>query len=122
MTSTTCETSIVLKSDTRGRVLTPAKDREALMDAFEQSGMSGTVFARLHGIRYSTFAHWRRVRRRRRQAAESAQTAFQEVSIQANGPAAHALTVELPGGGRFKLDRADQLPMAAALLRYMESR
>ena len=123
MTSTsTSETSIVLKSDTRGRVLTPAKDREALMDTFEQSGMSGAAFARLHGIRYSTFAHWRRVRRLRRQAAEPAQATFQEITLQAEGPASHTLTVELPGGGRFTLDRADQLPMAAALLRYMESR
>lgn len=122
MTSTTSETSIILKTDTKGRVLTPTRDREALLDAFEQSGMSGVAFARLHGIRYTTFAHWRRVRRERHQVAGDSETAlFQEVTLQPHKDAGCGLTVELPGGGRFKLDRADQLPMARALLRYLEA-
>lgn len=122
MTSTTTESSVVLKTDTKGRVLTPAKDRDALMDAFEQSGMSGAAFARLHGIRYTTFAHWRRVRReRRRSSQESTPALFQEVAVDSTAAPGHALTVELPGGGRFRLDRADQIPMAKALLRYLDS-
>lgn len=119
MTSTTSETSIILKTDTKGRVLTPTRDREALMNAFEESGMSGAAFARLHGIRYTTFAHWRRVRRKREKRTQSA---FQEISIQSDRASSPALVVELPGGGRFKLDRADQLPIATALLRYLEAR
>ena len=118
MTSTTTETAVILKADAKGRVLTPARDREALLDAFEQSGMSGAAFARLHGIRYSTFAHWRRVRRLGRETAEPA-PGFHEVTIHpAAGP---ALTIQLPGGGRFRLERADQLPMAKALLQYLDS-
>ena len=52
----------VLKTDSRGRVLTPAEQRETLLDAFEQSAMSAAAFARLHGIRYPTFASWRQKR------------------------------------------------------------
>lgn len=119
MTSTTTETAVILKSDARGRVLTPARDREALMDAFEHSAMSGAAFARLHGIRYSTFAHWRRARQLGREGAAPAPAGFHEVTIQpATGP---ALSIELPGGGRFRLERADQLPMAKALLRYLDA-
>lgn len=119
MTSTTSETAVILKSDTKGRVLTPARDREALMDAFEQGGMSGVAFARLHGIRYSTFAHWRRLRRLQRETVEPAPAGFHEVTIQS--AAGLALTIELPGGGRFRLERADQLPMAKALLHYLDA-
>jgi DNA-binding transcriptional regulator/RsmH inhibitor MraZ len=47
----------VLKTDTRGRVRVPAERREALLDEFEKSGMSGAKFARLAGIHYATFAN-----------------------------------------------------------------
>ena len=119
-TSTTTTAAVVLKTDSKGRVLTPTHDREALLDAFEQSGMSGAAFARLHGIRYSTFAYWHYARRQRRRAAPPTQSAFQEVSIQPDAASSPALLIELPGGGRFRLERADQLPMARALLRYLE--
>ena len=121
-TSTTTTAAIVLKTDTKGRVLTPTQDRDALLDAFEQSGMSGAAFARLHGIRYSTFAYWHFARRQRRKATPPTQGRFQEVSIQPDSASGPALTIELPGGGRFQLERADQLPMARALLRYLEDR
>jgi len=39
----------VLKTDTRGRVRVPVERREALLDEFEKSGMSGAKFARLAG-------------------------------------------------------------------------
>jgi len=52
--------SLILKSDTRGRVLTPAHRRETLLDEFERSGLSGVKFAALSGIKYSTFANRRR--------------------------------------------------------------
>ncbi|NJN05531.1 MAG: hypothetical protein HC814_02805 [Rhodobacteraceae bacterium] len=97
--------------------MTPAYDRESLLDAFEKSGMSGAAFARLHGIRYSTFAYWCYARRK---ATGPAKDGFQEVIIHAAAPSGPALTIELPGGGRFRLERADQLPMARALLRYLE--
>ena len=47
----------ILKTDTLGRrEHTNPEHREAWLDAFEQTSMSGAAFARLHGIRYTTFA------------------------------------------------------------------
>ena len=65
MTSTKSALPTVLKTDTKGRVHTPAAERDAILDLFEQGGMSGAASARLHGIRYPTFAHWRKQRRER---------------------------------------------------------
>ena len=48
----------VLKTDTKGRVHTPPARREQLLDEFERSGLSGTKFAELAGLKYQTFAAW----------------------------------------------------------------
>lgn len=122
MTSTNSVLPAILKTDTKGRVRTPAADREGLMDLFDQGGMSGAAFARLHGIRYSTFAHWRNRRRERppRDHASSAPALFQEVMLES--PAKHrheVLVIELPLGARVRLERADQIPLIAALCRHL---
>ncbi len=65
MTSMTDELG-VLKTDARGRVRVPLERREALMDEFEKSGLSGAAFARLVGIKYATFANWTEQRRKAR--------------------------------------------------------
>src|SRR5712671_2986033 len=73
MTSTTptLPATEVLKQDRRGRVRTPVDRREALLDEFERSGVSGAEFARLAGLKYSSFQNWVQMRRRaRRQAGE----------------------------------------------------
>jgi hypothetical protein len=101
-------------------VRTPAADREALMDMFDQGGMSGAAFARLHGIRYSTFAHWRHLRRRRPAKVPVAAPLFQEVVLQPPaGQRYEGLVVELPLGARVRLERADQIPFLAALCRHL---
>jgi len=64
MTSTIAEPEI-LKTDGLGRVRTPAAQREALLDAFERSGLSGMKFAALHGVKYPSFANWVQQRKRR---------------------------------------------------------
>ena len=120
MTST--NTLPILKSDTQGRVRTPAADREALLDLFEQGGVSGAAFARLHGLRYSTFAHWRGLRRKRRAQGAVAPPAplFQEVVLQpAGAPRPTGVLIELPAGAQARLERADQIPLLAALCRYL---
>ncbi len=57
MTSMKSE-AVVLKTDRRGRVRTPLAQREALLDAFECSGLSGIKFAALHGVKDPSFANW----------------------------------------------------------------
>jgi hypothetical protein len=111
----------ILKSDTKGRVRTPAADRDAILDLFEQGGMSGAAFARLHGIRYSTFAHWRHLRRRRLPKPDTPSTLFQEVVIQpTKDRQIDGLALELPLGIRVRLERADQIPFVAALCRHLQ--
>jgi hypothetical protein len=40
------------------RVTLCCKQREAMLDAFVASGMSGQAFALQHGIKIQTFASW----------------------------------------------------------------
>src|SRR5213592_4347996 len=56
----------ILKTDVLGRVHTPKKRREVLLDEFEKSGASGLAFAKLIGVNYQTFANWVQKRRRER--------------------------------------------------------
>lgn len=42
------------------------EQREALLDAYETSGLSGPQFAAQHGVNYQTFATWLQKRRRAR--------------------------------------------------------
>jgi hypothetical protein len=63
---TTTSQSPPLKTDVLGRVRITAKHRKALLDAFEQSSLSGIKFAAAHGIKYPTFANWVQKRRRER--------------------------------------------------------
>ena len=53
----------LIKTDRIGRIHVKPELREALLDKFEQCAMSGLQFAKLHGIKYPTFANWRQQRR-----------------------------------------------------------
>jgi hypothetical protein len=119
----------ILKTDTKGRVQTPAARRESLLDEFERSGLSGAKFAALAGIKYQTFAAW--ACRRRHQAGAKAPVKpadqvrwLEAVVAQAQTPPgspAPSLTVQLPGGARLELAGVNQAPLAAALLRALET-
>lgn len=113
---------MVLKTDTLGRIQTPVQQREVLLDAFERSGMSGAAFARVHGIRYTTFAWWRQQRNRRRSKKQdaAAQPFFEEVDVRRSRDEQPGLKVALPGGASVRIEQADQFPMVAALLKYLE--
>jgi hypothetical protein len=56
MTDTQKSEGSIIKTDSQGRVQTPAARRESLRDEFERSGLSGTKFAALAGIKYQAFA------------------------------------------------------------------
>ncbi len=121
----------ILKMDTRGRVRTPAKRREALLDEFEGSGVSMAEFARLAGVKYQTFALWVSKRQRKRSGTGGdvvvdvpAEPASQPVRLweavvdaapdakSANG----ALVIELPGGARLAIASSAQVGLAVELL------
>ncbi len=46
------------KRDERGRRITPAAEREAVRQAYEQSGLTQKAFARREGIKYPTLISW----------------------------------------------------------------
>ena len=56
----------ILKQDGRGRVLVSRERREALLEEFEKSGLSGVGFARMAGVKYATFASWIAAKKRKR--------------------------------------------------------
>ena len=56
----------ILIRDVRGRVRTSVRQREALPDEFERSGLSGPRFSKVAGVCYQTFAAWMLRRRRAR--------------------------------------------------------
>ena len=129
MTSTTDELATnseidgqLLRVDRRGRVRVSAERREAILTDFDRSGLSGAAYARLHGIRYSTFASW--VQKRRRgsgggvQPSERANTVRLAEVVVEPGEAA-ALTIELPGGVRMRVSSREQASMAAGLLKEL---
>jgi len=122
----------LLKTDTVGRVFTPAERREQLLHEFERSGLSGAKFAALAGIKYSTFAAWRQ--RRSQQPAQpplakspdapaNSVRWLEAVLDQAQGQnagVASALRLRLPGGAQLEISQAAQVPLAAALLAALE--
>ena len=133
MTTTTkgVETPVLLKSDTLGRVRTPAGRRERLLDEFERSGVSGQKFAELTGLKYQTFATWVQQRRRRTGRAAVPTKAPQDpgasvrwleavVGQTMDHGVGSSLVVQLPGGARLEIHNTSQAMLGAALLRAWE--
>jgi hypothetical protein len=126
MTSTKKEGEI-LKADELGRVRTPKERREAMLDEFEASGLSGAKFAQMVGVKYQTFAYWAARRRRANEqhpgkavAGPVPQLRWVEAVVEkGSGARAAALTVHLPGGARMEIGDANQAMLAAALLRSL---
>jgi len=115
-------TEQLLKVDVAGRVWTPRKMREGVLDEFERSGMAAREFAGRVGVKYSTFANWVQQRRRERQAGKSVALPrlVEAVVAQAEAlPSIRALVVHLPGGGRLEVADEGQAKMAAVLLRAL---
>ena len=137
MTST-IGSSEVFKQDVLGRVRVPRQRREALLDEFEKSGSSGEKFARLAGIKYSTFANWVQ-KRRKRVVPEKTKACMSsegndpsetrgpirlfEAQVEGDGAGgmrtptgSQGLLIELPGGSRILVGSPVQLQMAAELV------
>ena len=116
-------TSIILKTDSRGRVRMPPQRREELLMEFERSGLSATKFAQLAGERYQTFATWVQKHKKRRpttgMAASAAPLRFAEVAPPAATPSCRMLCVVLPGGASIEQHKISQVGLAAALLKAL---
>jgi transposase len=129
MTTTNTEEPLILKTDVLGRVRMPADRREAVLDAFEQSGMSGQAFARHVGVKYPTFASWRQKRRRERgeysekelPQSPPSQITFVEAQIETTpaGSSPGALEVETAEGVKLMIHSQSHVTLDAQLIRSL---
>ena len=131
MTSTTHdEKTLILKTDALGRVHMPKDRREAIVDAFESSGLSGQVFAAQAGLKYSTFAGWVQKRRqargdyKKKKAAKTqspAITLFEAVvDSKEVTPSPGALKVEATAGLKFCIRTSEDVALAVELLQGLK--
>ena len=103
-----------MTTDARGRVRVPVERREALLDEFERSGLSGVKFAQMVGVKYSTFALWVQKRRKARKlqgAGETQAVTFAEAVVDRGagvirgerGGLTITATIETLGDGRIQV-------------------
>lgn len=130
MTSTNTEETLILKTDVSGRVRMPADRREAILDAFEQSGMSGQAFAKHVGVKYPTFASW--IQKRRRERSEYPQKklskpppspiTFVEARIEKSCQASlqGGLEVQTQAGVKLVIRSQSEVELAARLIRSLK--
>jgi transposase-like protein len=91
------ETVEIGKHDEQGRRIADLAEKQALVAAFEQSGLTQRAFARQEGINYFTLATWLRNKRlRAAKAAAPARPRFLEVGLRPG--TGFSLEVTLPGG------------------------
>lgn len=94
---------------------TPAAERARLLAAFDRSGLSAAVFAREHGLHYTTFCGWRARRSKTKPAP-----AFVQVELAAS-PGADGLLVEPGGNARLRIESSGQIALAAQLLHHLHA-
>jgi hypothetical protein len=117
------ESSIVLRQDIRGRVITPVERRLAVVAEFERSGLPGTQFAKLAGVKYATLMNWVAKKRAKPAAGKpKRRTPLFAEAIVSRQPKAEPdpIIVEFNGGARLCLRSAAQIPLAAQLLNALQ--
>jgi len=107
----------LLKVDSRGRIQISPERRAALLEEFDGSGMSGARFAKHYGIRYTTFAHWIRMRKKARSAGEK-NAPFLLVTSEPD-PKTKGVVIHLPNGASLKVADATQAELAGAVIRAL---
>lgn len=111
----------ILRSDKLGRIQVPRERREAILAEFDRSGMSGIAFARHHGIKYQTFAAWRKRRAKTSADSPPRDSGFVLVEPPREAPSAHGLEIELYGGARLWIRSRADVGLAAALIEALAS-
>ncbi len=107
----------LLKLDSRGHVLISPERRAELLEEFDRSGMTGAGFARHYGIKYTTFAHWIRMRKRaNRPPKPSPDKKFLLVTGE-TPPSNSRVVIELPHGARVSVTTEREAQLVGTLLR-----
>ena len=116
--------AIVLKRDAGGRIMVPLARQVELVQEFERSGLSGPKFAALAGIKYQTFATWRRRHGRAPAVRRSSQRRPAGLWLEAEMACAQGsatLSVDLGGAAVLKIADSRQVPLAAQLIKALQT-
>jgi hypothetical protein len=129
MTSpTSLDAPLLLKKDACGRIMMPADRREAILDEFERSGMSGAAFARHYGLKYQTFMEWHAKRKRRVASGTESRQALALAEVVVHGASRPSpeiepgLRIALPGGATMHVCRPEDGVLAASILQALGDR
>ena len=122
MTDVNETTGVIMKTDRRGRLRYTAQQKQAFLEAFESSGLSGPQFASLHGVHYQTLVSWLRKRRQARGDNHPALQSLVPAVIDGTPPrepTAAPLEIQLPCGLRLMCHGPTQLDMLTTLIRKL---
>ncbi len=113
---------VILKADRRGRLRYSPEQKQALVEAYEASGLSCPRFAALHGVNYQTLVSWLK---KRRQGGADHPVLRSLVPAELDGPpprnaAGTPMEIPLPCGVRLAVHTAPQMDMAVALIRELQ--
>jgi transposase-like protein len=103
---------IEAKRDERGRHITTTEEREALLKAYRESGLTQAAFARREGVMYVTFVSWVQAARRRESQTKAG---FAEVTLPRLGAA--SLEVQLLDGTLIGGNNAEEVAQLLRLIR-----
>jgi transposase-like protein len=115
----------ILKVDARGRVRRTPEQKEALLDEFERSGLSGKRFAEIVGVVPVTFSAWVCQWRRNQAEAKKLRGRPQSVTLleavvekrcSAAASVREGMVLELDGGAKIQVRSREQLRLVAELL------
>lgn len=116
--------SVLVTTDSRGRVRVSKEQRRAVLAQFEQSGLSAAKFAKVAGLKYSTLAGWLQRYRRRKPKSRPGRMRLLEAVIDPAGSAAltapKGVVLHLPGQVRLELSSLADVPIAAALVQALQ--
>jgi transposase-like protein len=102
---------IETKRDERGRRMTRAAERETLVRAYEESGLTQKAFAKQEGVKYPTFVSWVQECRRRRPGPKMG---FAELTLPR---AAVPLEVQLADGTMIRGSNVEDVARLLQLVR-----
>ena len=114
---------VILKTDRRGRLRYSPEQKQAMIEAFESSGLSAPRFAALHGVNYQTLVYWIKKRRGDSEdhpALRSLVPAVIDPPSPGSSPEG-AVEILLPGGVRLFVHTSRQMDLAIDLVRKLNS-
>ncbi len=106
------------KRDSRGRRIFAPGERERLIGAYRESGLTQKAYCRREGINLHTFIGWLSIERAAKRSAKKPKEVFREVQLRDAISSSRApLEVRLPGGEVVRGEDAEAVAKLVVLLR-----